>query len=279
MKNRYLIITSACAAFLLIQSTAQAQNTEPMQDNTEAGTGYFGVTGLVASEYLGSGESEILALPYLSLNDVKGFDFFGTALTYRAIDAGTGQGLGKWSLRAGPRIAYVPGRDSDESPNLEGFEDVDFSIPLGGYVFSTIGPVGLRLDAGQDVIGGHGGFTADASVGTSYTRGKFNIQPSATVSWADNDFNDSFFSVTSEQSASSGLDTFNSGSGIYSYSVNAVATYYVTKKYAIVAGGSYRWFTEDALDSPILNANDGSDNGFFLSLSVARKFDTKKWFK
>jgi len=248
---------------------------EPMEDDND-GTGYIGVTGLVMSEYLGSAEEDLAVLPYLSLDNVKGFDFFGTALTYRAFDVGTGQGLGKWSLRAGPRVAYSPGRDSSDSPTLTGFEDVDASIPVGGYAFGTFGPVGLRLDAGRDFIG-HEGFTVDASVGTAYTGKGFGIQPALTASWANDTHNDAFFGVNAAQSARSGLNTFNAGSGIYSYSASMLAWLEVKENYAVVLSGSYRWFTDEATDSPILQAPDGSDEGFLAAISLTRKFDTKNW--
>ncbi len=275
MKN-FIKFLGATTGSLIISAPALAQMPERMADD-EGGTGFIGVTGVVISEYLGSDDHDLQVLPYLSLDNVKGFDFFGTALTYRAVDIGTGQGLGKWSLRAGPRAAYTPGRDSDDSPTLTGFEDIDGSLPVGAYAFGTVGPVGLRLDAGQDVIGGHGGLTVDASVGTAYVKDRFGIQPGVTLSWADNTHNDAFFGVNDAQSAASGLGPYNPGAGIYGYSAGLVAWYEVKKNYAVVLTGSYRWFTDEAENSPILNAPDGSRNGFFAGLSVARKFDTNKW--
>jgi len=188
------------AALLSVPLTVFAQTPSQSQSTTE-GIGYFGASVAIASEYPGSADEEFRALPYLSLNNVKGFDFFGTSLTYRLIEAGTGEGLNKWSLRTGPSLTYQGGRDSDESPNLNGFDDVDGSLPIGGYIRSTVGPVGLGLNVGQDIIGGHGGLTADASIGTFYRKGAFAIQPSASISWADNTHNDSFFSVTADQAA------------------------------------------------------------------------------
>jgi len=261
---------------LAISTPAFAQTPSQSQSTTD-GIGYFGVSGAITSEYLGSADEEFRALPYLSLNNVKGFDFFGTSLTYRLIETGTGEGLGKWSLRAGPSATFQGGRDSDESPNLNGFEDVDGSLPIGGYIRSTIGPVGLGINVGQDVLGGHGGLTADASIGTFYRAGNFAIQPSATLSWADGNHNDSFFSVTADQAATSGLAEFNAGSGIYAYSIGAVSWVEFDEKYAISVFANYRWFIGDAADSPILNADDGSRNGIFAAVSLSRKFDTTKW--
>lgn len=240
-------------------------------------TAHVGVSAILLSEYLGSADEDIRALPYLSVDNFKGFDLFGTALSYRLIDTGTGEGLGKWSLQAGPRIAYQIGRDSEDSPNLTGFEDIDASVPIGAYVRSTIGPLGFRVDAGQDIVKGHNGFTADASVGTFYRIGNFAIQPSATVSWADGNHNESFFGVTNAQSETSKLGAFDIGSGIYSYSANVVTWIEVKDQYAISLIASYRKFTGDAKDSPILRASDGATDGISAALSISRKFDLSKY--
>ena len=269
------LIALSTALLMSVSATAFAQNIETATSRDE--TIYFGAVGLLSSEYLGSDQEEFRVLPYLSVNDYKGFDLFGTNLRYRLIEVGTGEGFGKWSLRAGPGVSYQSGRDSDDSDTLTGLEDVDGSILLGGYIRSTIGPVGLRLDAGQDVISGHDGFTADASIGTTYRTGKFGIQPSATLSWADSNHNESFFGISDAQSAASNLDAFDSDSGLYAYSFNVVAWYQVQENYSLGLFASYREFIDDAEDSPILRAEDGSTNGIFAGLSLSRKFDLSRF--
>ncbi|WP_026940872.1 MipA/OmpV family protein [Hellea balneolensis] len=271
MKNLlYIILTTA------ITSPALAQ-TQDMPVSNNDGTGYIGASILLNSKYLGSADEEVRALPYLSFDNVKGFTLFGTTLRYRSIDIGTGQGLDKWSLRAGPSISYQGGRDSDESVNLNGFDDIGGSAPLGGFILSTIGPVGLGVNVGKDIIGGHDGLTADASIGTFFPLGKLKVQPTATVSWADNKHNDSFFTVTDAQAATSGLTAYDAGSGIYAYSAGLVSWVEIEEKYAVSLIANYRWFTGDAADSPILNSSDGSKNGIFATIGVSRKFDTAKW--
>jgi outer membrane scaffolding protein for murein synthesis (MipA/OmpV family) len=272
MKN--LLYPTLLATALSSSALAQTQDM-PVSNND--GTGYIGAAVLLNSEYLGSADEEISALPYLSFNNVKGFTLFGTTLRYRAVDVGTGEGLGKWSLRAGPSVTYQGGRDSDESDNLNGFDDIGGSAPLGGFIRSTIGPIGLGVNVGKDIIGGHGGITADASIGTFLPLGNLKILPSATISWADDAHNDSFFSVTDGQAATSGLAAYDAGSGIYAYSAGIVSWVEIDERYAVSVIANYRWFTGDAADSPILNADDGSKNGVFAVLSVSRKFDTTKW--
>lgn len=274
MKKLLPSIAFTLATTVSMSASAQTQD---MPISANDGTGYIGASVLLNSEYLGSADEEVRVLPYLSFDNVKGFSLFGTTLRYRALDIGTGQGLGKWSLRAGPAIGFQGGRDSDESVNLNGFDDIGSSVPLGGFIRSTIGPIGLGLNVGQDIISGHDGLTVDASIGTFIPLGKLKIQPGATISWANNKHNDSFFSVTSEQAATSGLAAYDAGSGIYAYSAGVVSWIEIDKKYAVSLIANYRWFTGDAADSPILNASDGSKNGIFATVGVSRKFDTTKW--
>ena len=266
---------SVLALSVSVSSTVYAQNV----DNTSSSkdTAYIGLAGVTTPEYLGSDDDELLVLPYLEVSDFKGFDFFGTVLSYRLIEAGTGQGIGKWSLRAGPRVAFQRGRDSDDSPTLTGLEDIDGSLPIGAYVRSTFGPVGFRLDAGQDVIGGHDGFFLDTSIGTAYNAEKFGIQPSATLSWGDSNYNESFFGITEEQSAVSNLEAFDIGSGFNSYSFNVIAWYRIHDDYLLGAFASYKEFFDDAEDSPIIQAPDGSTSGLFAGISLTRKIDLSKF--
>lgn len=267
----------ATTLLLSVTGVTQAQTASSNSGNPNDGTGYIGATALYSSKYLGSDKEDLRALPYLSLNNVKGFDLIGPNLTYRLIEVGTGEGLDKWSLRAGPLMTIQGDRKSEDSPTLNGFEDVKTSVPLGGYVRSTIGPIGLGFNMAQDIAGGHKGLTADASIGTFFRKGNFAIQPSASINWANNKHNDSFFSVSPAQSLASGLSRFDAGSGIYGYSAGFVSWVEFEDQYALSLITSYRWFTNDAADSPILNAPDGSKRGLFIALGLSRKFDTKQW--
>lgn len=236
-------------------------------------TANVGAIALYSSEYLGSNEEELTVLPFLDVHNYKGFDLFGTTLSYRALETGTGQGLGKWSLRAGPSLSYLPGRNSSDSETLNGLDDVDGSLLAGGYIRSTLGPVGFRLDAGQDIINGSDGFSAIASVGTSLPLGKLSFRPSASAFYGSSKFNEAFFGIDAEQSAASGLAQNDVSSGIYSYSVNLVGYYPITDKWRANFVGSYRWFTDEADDSPIITAEDGSDNGLFVGFGFTREFN------
>lgn len=274
MKTSLLTLLSSLGISALgFSSAAFAQTTDANPDGNNDGIAYVGALGLLSSEYLGSTEEDFQPLPYLGIDNYKGFDLLGPSLSYRAIETGTGQGLGKWSLRAGPNIAYESGRDSDDSPTLSDLEDIDGSFVAGGYIRGTFGPVGIQLNGGQDIAGGHDGVSANASIGTLLPLGKFKIQPSASVSWGSANHNQSFFGITQAQSNASGLDINNVNSGIYGYSANVVSWYEISDDYVVTLIGSHRWFTSEANDSPIILAEDGADTGIVVSLGIARKFN------
>lgn len=269
MKKLTPLLAMAC---LGLSSPAFAQ-LGGSTDGDESDVAYFGAIGLYSSEYFGSDDEDLTVLPFLDIDDYKGFDFFATSLSYRALETGTGEGIGKWSLRVGPSITFLPGRNSSDSETLDGLSDVDGSLLAGGYIRSSFGPLGFRLDAGQDIIDGSDGFNAIASVGTSLPLGKLFFQPSASVSWGSSNFNESFFGITEAQAEASGLAVNDVDSGIYSYSVNLVSHYPITEKLRLELVGSYRWFANEANNSPIITADDGSDNGLFLGFGVTRKFN------
>jgi len=236
---------------------------------------YLGGAVLYSSEYLGSAEEEFRVLPNLSVYDFKGFDFAALALSYDAIDIGGGQGFGQWTFRAGPRAGFQFGRDSDESPTLDGLEDIDSSLVTGGFARVSYGPVGIRINAGQDIIGGHGGFVADLSVGTQLPLGKLFLQPSVSINWADANHNQTVFGITQAQTST--LSEFTIGSGVYGYSANAVGWIDIGEHWQASASLSYRWFVNDARNSPVITAIDGSRNGIFSTIGFTRKFDLSNY--
>ena len=126
---KYVLIIAA--TLTLAATPASAQTGDPVRASSTDGTGYIGASVLYNSKHLGSAEEEVRALPYLSFDNVKGFTLFGTTLRYRAIDIGTGQGLDKWSLRAGPSVSYQGGRESEDSVNLNGFDDIGACLSAG----------------------------------------------------------------------------------------------------------------------------------------------------
>ena len=227
-------------------------------------------------EYSGSSEQMFRVLPLVSFSDIAGFEFNGLSLSYPLVNIGTGTGPGKWSLKAGPRAGFEFGRDSEDSETLTGFEDIDPSLLLGGAARLTVGVLGFRVDAGQDVIGGHDGFTADVSVGTYIPPGllvdKLSFQPALTLSWADGNYNQTLYGVTEAQALASGLPETPLDAGFHRASATLLGWYDLSDRVQLSAIVSYREYLGDYRDSPILRAPDGATNDVFATMGVSYKF-------
>ncbi|GHB01413.1 hypothetical protein GCM10009069_25360 [Algimonas arctica] len=236
----------------------------------------IGGTLLYTPEYAGSADYDLRVLPLISFDDIAGFELSGLSLAYPVIDIGTGQGPGNWSLKAGPRAAFDFGRDSADSPTLTGFEDISASLLAGGFLRATYGVLGLRIDAGQDVIDGHDGFNADISLGTYIPAGllvdKLAIQPALTLSWADERYTQTIYGVTAQQAAASGLPQYDLGNGFHRASVSLLGWYELDDRWQLNGIVSYREYIGDYRESPILQAPDGTTSDVFMLLGISRSF-------
>jgi len=219
----------------------------------------IGGTVLLRQSYIGSDQTEINVLPYLGLDSVYGFDLLGNVLKYELFDIGTGRGIGKWSLRAGPRAALDFGRDSDDSPTLEGLEDIDPSLLAGGFLRAS----------------GHGGFLTDFTIGTRYSVDNWYIQPALTITWADENFTQETYGITAEQAllSTAGLSEFNISSGFHQVSGTLLGGFALSENWNVTGLISYRESIGEFRDSPIITAEDGATGGIFTSLSLSRRFN------
>ena len=268
MKNMMRAIPLLSAFLLGVAPAVYAQ------DNQEDDLTHIdvGATVLLRPAYVGSDQTKVNILPYLGVENFHKIQILGPVARADIIDIGTGRGPGKWSLRAGPRVAFDFGRDSSDSETLDGLEDIDSSIVLGGFVRSTVGILGFDVSAGQDVIDGHGGFVVDASVGTKYTAKGWYIQPLVTLSWADENYTQTVYGITADQAQSSALGEFNTSSGFHQASAMLIGVFALSKDWHVTGTFGYREALGEFKDSPIILAEDGSASGITTSLSLSRRF-------
>jgi len=269
MKNVFFLLP---ALLLCSAQLAFAQDTD--QNTGDEDLAHFDIGGTVflRQSYVGSDQTEVNVFPYIGVDNFHGIEVLGPAAKANLIEFGTGQGLGKWSVRAGPRVALDFGRDSSDSPTLEGLEDIGTSAVVGGFVRTTLSFIGLDVVAGQDVIDGHGGFVADFSVGTQYPGKGWYVQPALTLSWADEKYTQTIYGITPDQAQSSVLGAFDTSSGFHQASASVLGGFALTENWNFTALVSYRETLGDFRDSPIIQAKDGAASGIFSSLSISRRF-------
>ena len=118
-------------------------------------------------------------------------------------------------MRAGPFSTIDFGRDSDDASYLAGAEDVDPTLESGVFFEKEFDPFSFLWTARYAILNeGHGGFVSDAEL--SY---RMVIKPgfygtvSGTVSWASQDYMISYFGVSPNHSARSGLRGYEPDAG------------------------------------------------------------------
>ena len=261
------------ASFCLYGASAMAQTVSvPQVEGTDEGSYALGGAVLINPQYVGSDETRVLPLPYIDVRNYKGFDFTPFTVSYAAVDYLSGEGLWAWGVTAGPQASWEFGRDDDDGDELIGLEEIGSSIYLGGYSRIRLGPIGVRLEGGQDVIDGTGGAKFDASIGTRLPLAEGSLTAGYTFNWGSEEYVESFFGVSRLAAERSGFDAYAADGGIYANTATLLGQYPLKKNWELTALASYRQYKGDAEDSPIITAETGSSDGLTLVLGVSKRF-------
>ncbi len=179
------------------------------------------------------------------------------------------------NLKAGPVLSWTGGRDEDDNDKLEGLGDVDGSLEAGGFVSYRKKPWRFKLEARQDLNSGHEGALVELSVGTNLPFKKPRVSVALGTTWASEDYMESFFGVSSRQSANSGLKTYNADSGIKDISLSLTAGYPLSKRWRLGGKVEYKRLVGDAADSPIVEDENQFLTGIGISFHMGSKVQPK----
>jgi outer membrane protein len=171
-----------------------------------------------------------------------------------------------------PRLGYGGGRDSiqdgtfftlagGEDDHLRGTGSIDGAVQLGLGVEYDVLPM-LQLRAGlTQAVGGHSGLRAEAG---ARLRGR--VQPfgpplfwsvGPSISFANQTYADTFFSITPEQAANSALSTFEASSGLVDHRLGGTLVIPTNETVSLIIDASYRQLTDDFADSPVVTDAGG----------------------
>ncbi|WP_420138305.1 MipA/OmpV family protein [Sphingomonas sp.] len=243
---RHLLrITIPCAALLSV--SAQAQDVP--SSNTPHGQIAVGV-GL-APRYDGS--DELRAIPFF-LGDVR---YRGVTLELRGLRA-------RVDLASDPRLSIGPvlgvrrARNDVDGP-VGLLPTIGTAIEAGGYVGYRFGGDALGQGAIQteltvvhDVSQTYDGLIATGSV--SYapvrTRDTF-LSVDVQASWADSNYNRTYFGITPADATRSGLPVYRPGSGFRDVGAGLTAGYYFNRHFGVIGRLGASYLIGDAADSPV----------------------------
>lgn len=174
----------------------------------------------------------------------------------------------------GPSFRYLSKRDSNDSPELAGLNNIGASFEIGakaGYDFQWIRPwAALRYG-----FGGYSGFVGETGLNfifrpTELT--EFTVGPRA--SFASSDYMQTYFGVTPVEAARSRMWAYSPSGGFKGLGLDATTRYQFTPQWAVVGEFIYERLIGDAADSPIVQVG-GDVNQFTGKLGLSYKFGMK----
>ena len=176
------------------------------------------------------------------------------------------------NFKAGPMVKLDFGRDENDSSDLAGLGKVGTSLEIGLFASYTAGPARIRVRGRQDVSSGHSGMLITTDLGVSiYRDTRLTVTGSLSTTWADGDYMDSYFSVTTAQALTSSLAVFDATSAFKDMTFALGANYAVSDRWNLAANAGYSKLLSDAKDSPIVSVR-GDSNQFLAGLFAIYSF-------
>lgn len=179
----------------------------------------------------------------------------------------------------GPSIQYRGERDEDvNDPIIRRFETINSSVEAGGFASYQIplGPrgesVAAKIKILFDIGNAHNGYTVDGSVSYNKMFGqKVRASLSVSSTYADKNYNQTYFGVNITNAAISGFQPYNVGGGIKDIGATVNLNYLIDENWGILALLGYKKLLKPATDSPIIK-NVGTSNQFLGTVGISYRF-------
>ena len=196
-------------------------------------------------------------------------------LKFGFIDVGGEDAGGGFSFA--PSISIASERVAADHLALTGLHDVDATYGLGarvGYEMALTDAISAEIyGAARWAFGGAEGLIGEAGIDVTATlTPQLEIIGGPVVNFASENYMDTYFGVTSAESAATGgrLDAFDAAGGVKSVGVKLGARYEFVEDTFVNLNASYASYVGDARHSPIVQS--GSAHQFTVSLGLSRKF-------
>lgn len=228
-----------------------------------------GGIAIVKPKFEGSKDYEVVGAPIVG---PAGGDGNGV-VQFKGIDDLRFRLLDHAGFEAGPLVGYRFGRDEDDADRLDGLGDVDGGLVAGGFVAFRMGLLKPFLSYHHQVTGDDTGGLARLGVEARLPMfERFKVVATGGVTWADDDYMQSYFGVTAAQNAASGLAVFDAEAGVKDVFLGLAADVPIAERWSLKLSGRYTHLLGDAADSPIVETESQWQGGIGVTyrFSVAR---------
>lgn len=223
----------------------------------------LGAGALLTPEYEGSDEMTVEPIPFVSV-EWKDRVFFDVR-----------RGLGVNVIRTdrftmGLALGYRPGRDEDDNDRLRGLGDIDdaaqgnlfASYELGRY--RGLGTVSIGAELEQDFGGGDGMTISPGIAFDHQLSNSVSLSTGLSATWASDDEMSTYFGITPEQAARSGLQAYEAEAGFKRADLDLALTWQISDRWFTRTHAGVGYLMGDAADSPITVEKVQPQVGFFV---------------
>lgn len=222
----------------------------------------MGAAILATPQYQGSDESRVRALPSIEYQWRNGF--------FAGVLNGVGYNASRLpDMAYGVRVTADFGRKERRSAALRGLGDIDARPELGAF-FNSSPARNITLNSSLRYGSGNErkGLIMDIGAGWSTSLSpSVRIASTLATSWANSDYMQEYFGISSDQAARSGYARFSPGEGFKDVRLGASLVYRVTPAWSLTGSVTYSELLGDAKRSPLVR-KAGSTSGV-LALSYS----------
>ncbi len=248
---RQIIITSLFAALPLAASAQDSANSVEFR---------FGLGPSLAPGYFGDEDLDPGVSPKFQLEQ------------FRLGGVSFGGGDAQYGLGFDGSFRFIGAREADEFSELEGLDDIDPSLEIGGGLEFTGPNYELFAKLRYGVIG-HESFVAEFGSDLYYRpTDQLTFKAGPRVLVGDDDFAQTYFGVSAAESAASSFDAFDAGGGMISAGAKAEATYAINDDWEVIGTLKYEKLQEDAADSPITQSDEQISGSIVLTRRITLGF-------
>jgi outer membrane protein len=170
----------------------------------------------------------------------------------------------------GVAFRFIGPRNSDDYDELDGLDDIDATVEIGG----AVGYVWPNLEALVDArygFGGSNGWVSEARLNyVARPTDNIAIRIGPRVLWGSDNYTDTYFGVTESESEDSSFAEYDPGAGLVSAGLEAIATYRLSDSWWLEGAVKWLQFQGDAADSPIVE--QGSNDWTQVRIGLRRNF-------
>lgn len=269
--------TGAAAVLVVLTATAAHADgsaekaAEKSTDAADKWTFSLGAGVFVTPDYVGSDDYEVKPFPLVRVQNGNLYiktDGPGVRANVIPHDR----------FELGPIVQYGHGRSDVEDAAVDRLPEIDDELWIGAFagfavpaIFSPYDKLGFSVEALESASGDNGmtvKFGTEFAMQTS-ERLSFSVGLSAT--YANSEYADTYFSVTSAGAAASGLSAFDAGSGMRDVSLSLSGRYAVTPAVSLGAKAGVMHLLGDFADSPVVK-DRGTANPVFGGVFVSYGF-------